>query len=82
MKLGGVADPSEGHAAIQRGLDRLEKWTDKDLMKFQVWHWRGTTQCSSTGEGLSSCKPTCQKGLWECGGRHHVEHESAMCSWL
>jgi len=33
-KLGGVADPSEGHAAIQRDLYRLEKWADWNLMEF------------------------------------------------
>ena len=34
MKLGGVADAPEGHAAIQRGLNRLEKWADRNVMKF------------------------------------------------
>jgi len=29
----GVADTPEGHAAIQRGLSRLEKWADRNLMK-------------------------------------------------
>ncbi|KAK4815764.1 LOW QUALITY PROTEIN: hypothetical protein QYF61_007182 [Mycteria americana] len=33
-KLGGVADLEECHAAIQRDLNRLEKWARKKLMKF------------------------------------------------
>ncbi|PKU30795.1 rna-directed dna polymerase from mobile element jockey-like [Limosa lapponica baueri] len=33
-KLGGVADTPEGHAVIQRNLDRLEKWSDRNLMQF------------------------------------------------
>ncbi|GAB0180750.1 mitochondrial enolase superfamily member 1 [Grus japonensis] len=33
-KLGGVADMPEGRAAIQRDLDSLDKWTDRNLMKF------------------------------------------------
>ncbi|KAK4826308.1 hypothetical protein QYF61_007155, partial [Mycteria americana] len=52
-KLGGVVDTPEGHAAIQRDLDRLETWTDRKLMKFnngncQVLHLRGVTLCIST----------------------------------
>lgn len=30
-KLGGVADMPESCAAIQSDLDRLEKWTDRNL---------------------------------------------------
>ncbi|PKU32960.1 hypothetical protein llap_16734 [Limosa lapponica baueri] len=33
-KLGGVADTPEGCAAIQQDLDRLESWTEGNLMKF------------------------------------------------
>ena len=32
--LGGVADTPEGHAANQRDLDRLWKWADRNLLKF------------------------------------------------
>ncbi|GAB0186244.1 mitochondrial enolase superfamily member 1 [Grus japonensis] len=34
MKLGGVADTPQGYGDIQRDLERLEKWADKNLMKF------------------------------------------------
>lgn len=44
-KLGGVVDRSDGWTVIQRDFDRLEKWTNRDLMKFQssyhVLHRRG-----------------------------------------
>ncbi|KAK4807071.1 hypothetical protein QYF61_018412 [Mycteria americana] len=33
-KLGGLADMPEGHAAIQRDLHRLDKWANRNLMKF------------------------------------------------
>ena len=33
-ELGRVADRPEGHASIQRDLDRLEKWANRNLMRF------------------------------------------------
>jgi len=33
-KLGRVADMPEGHAAIPRDINRLEKWADRNLMNF------------------------------------------------
>jgi len=35
-KLGGVADVPEGCAAIQRDLDRLQSWAQRNLTKFNI----------------------------------------------
>ncbi|PKU34079.1 rna-directed dna polymerase from mobile element jockey-like [Limosa lapponica baueri] len=36
-ELGGVVDRPYGCFAIQRDLDRLENWPEKNLMKFRKW---------------------------------------------
>jgi len=47
QKLTGVVDTSAVCATIQRDLNRLEKWADRNLMKFnnRIWNgveWSGT----------------------------------------
>ncbi|KAF4796326.1 hypothetical protein TURU_085750 [Turdus rufiventris] len=34
IQTGGVADTPEGCAAIQWGLDRLQSWTERNIMRF------------------------------------------------
>lgn len=48
-KLGQIADISENRAAIQSDFSRLEKWSDRSLMKFSregetFFMWGGTRQ--------------------------------------
>ncbi|GAB0179857.1 mitochondrial enolase superfamily member 1 [Grus japonensis] len=39
-KLRGVTDRPEGHDAIQRFLDKLENWVDRNLMKINKEKWK------------------------------------------
>ena len=65
-KLEGLADAPEGHAAIQSNLNRLEKWSDRNIMKF----YKRPQTSLNAGSG--------RKGPGGPGG-HQVEHKSATC---
>ncbi|KAK4824374.1 hypothetical protein QYF61_014034 [Mycteria americana] len=56
-KLGGVANMPAGHAAIQRDLDRLEKWDDRNLTKLnkekcEVLHLGRNNPCTKKNLGV------------------------------
>jgi len=68
-KLGGMTDMPEGHSAFQRDLNRLEKWADRNLMKFskekfKACMWEGTVPCTNICQGPLSWKATWQKKTW------------------
>lgn len=50
MKQGGAADAPEGCADVQRGMDRLEKWASRNLMKFS----RGSAKSCPWGGTISA----------------------------
>ncbi|KAK4830942.1 hypothetical protein QYF61_014401 [Mycteria americana] len=74
-KLGGVADTPDDGTAIQRNLDRLEKWANRNLMKFKekckVLHLDRNNPRHQDMLEVTQL----EKQL----GRHQAEHEPTMC---
>ncbi|PKU44080.1 rna-directed dna polymerase from mobile element jockey-like [Limosa lapponica baueri] len=83
-KLGGVAGTPEGCAAIQRDLDRLESWVERNLMKFnngkctvlQLGRNNPLHQYRLGADLLESS--SAREKPWSPAGQQ-VDHEVAMC---
>ncbi|KAK4827366.1 hypothetical protein QYF61_017304 [Mycteria americana] len=82
-ELEGVADTPEGRAAIQKDLERLEKWADRNLMKFN----KGKCKVVYLGMnnlihqymlGANQLESSFVEKDLESPGEHQVEHEPAM----
>ena len=80
-KLEGAIDTREGRAAIQRDLDRLEEWVNRNPTKFY------RNKCNILCLGGKNPPAVIQAGGWgaalqECPGhlgRQQAEHEPALC---
>jgi len=68
-KLGGVAEMPESHAAIQKEFNRLEKWADRTIMKFnkengQVLHLGKNNPLHQYRLGATQLESSLQKRTW------------------
>ena len=73
-KLSGEVDTLEGRAALWEDLDRLEEWTNKNLIKLnkdkcKVCTWENVLQECSTGWDLPGWGAALCKGPWGPGGQ-------------
>jgi len=70
-KVGGVAGTPAGCAAVQRDLDRLESWAERNLMRFnkgkcRILHLGRNNPMQQDRLRLTCWRAALWRGTWEC----------------
>lgn len=74
---GGVADAPDGHAVIQKDLERLEKWAYGNFMRLNKEKCKVLHLGRNSPRHQYTLEATCREGP-ACPGGHQVGHEPAM----
>lgn len=84
-KLGGITDTPVDYVVTQRELDRMKKWDDKNLVKFnkrkcKVLHLeRSNARHQNRVRGWMGRKQQCKE--LGCPDVKQADHKPAMCPW-
>lgn len=76
-----VTDKPEGHAAIQRDLDRVEKWDDRNLIIFNKEKYQDVALQRSNPRQSYIVEASLLESTEEPGDHweHQAEHKTAVC---